>query len=58
MPFTTGLLFVPPLLFFSWTLLRIPAPSRADIAARSPRAPMNAADRWASFGVTGWGLRF
>jgi hypothetical protein len=49
MPFATGLLFVPPLVFFSWMLSRIPAPSRADIAARSVRAPMYAADRWGFF---------
>lgn len=45
MPFWTGLLFVPPLLLFVWMLTRIPAPSLADIAARSERAPMSQYDR-------------
>jgi hypothetical protein len=56
MPFTTGLLFMPPLWFFSWMLSRIPAPSREDIAARSARAPMNSADRWGFFRRYGVGL--
>jgi hypothetical protein len=46
MPFTAGLLFVPPLLLFAWMLSRIPAQSRQDVAARSERTPMNRADRW------------
>jgi hypothetical protein len=49
MPFLTGLLFVPPLLLFTWMLTRIPQPSRLDVAARSERAPMNGAERWAFF---------
>jgi len=49
MPFLTGLLFVPPLLLFTWMLSRIPAPSEQDILARSERKPMNAAERWAFF---------
>jgi hypothetical protein len=49
MPFTTGLLFVPPLLLFAWMLSRIPAPSPEDIAARSERTPMDAAERRAFF---------
>jgi hypothetical protein len=49
MPFATGLLFVPPLLLFVWMLSRIPAPSRADVAARSARTPMTAAQRRAFF---------
>ncbi len=49
MPAVTGLLFVPPLLLFTWMLTRIPAPSRADVAARSERAPMNGSERWAFF---------
>jgi Family of unknown function (DUF5690) len=49
MPFTAGLLFVPPLLAFVWLLAQIPAPSRRDIAARSERTPMSGAERRAFF---------
>jgi hypothetical protein len=49
MPFLAGLLFFPPLLLFTWMLTRIPRPSGPDVAARSERAPMNGAERWALF---------
>jgi hypothetical protein len=49
MPFFAGLLFTPPLVLFTWMLSRIPRPSQHDIAARSERSPMNAAERWAFF---------
>jgi hypothetical protein len=49
MPFLSGLLFVPPLLLFTWMLTRIPQPSRQDVAARTERAPMNRAERWQFF---------
>jgi hypothetical protein len=49
MPFLAGLLFVPPLLLFTWMLTRIPRPSQQDVAARSERTPMNRAQRWAFF---------
>jgi hypothetical protein len=49
MPVMTGLLFFPPLLLFTWMLTRIPRPSPADVAARSERAPMDGAQRWAFF---------
>lgn len=49
MPFLTGLLFVPPLLLFTWMLTRIPRPSPQDVAARSERSPMNRAARWEFF---------
>jgi hypothetical protein len=49
MPFLAGLLFVPPLLLFTWMLARIPRPSRQDVAARSERTPMNGAERWDFF---------
>lgn len=49
MPFLTGLLFLPPLLVFAWMLSRVPAPSAADVAARTERTPMNRAERWAFF---------
>ena len=56
MPFAAGMLFVPPLLLFAWMLSRIPAPSVADIAARSVRAPMDGAERWAFYRRYGLGL--
>jgi hypothetical protein len=45
MPFTAGLLFVPPLLFFVWMLTRIPGPSSEDVSARSERFPMDRQER-------------
>jgi hypothetical protein len=45
MPFSAGLLFVPPLLFFVWMLTRIPAPSSDDVSARSQRMPMDWQER-------------
>lgn len=45
MPAITGLLFVGPLLFFTWMLERIPKPSQEDIALRSERIPMTKKDR-------------
>jgi hypothetical protein len=45
MPALAGLLFVPPLLLFTWMLTRIPRPSPEDVAARSERAPMDGARR-------------
>src|SRR5262249_16716386 len=56
MPFCAGLVFVPPLLLFAWMLSRIPAPSAADVAARSERVPMGAADRRAFYGRYALGL--
>jgi Family of unknown function (DUF5690) len=49
MPALAGLLFVPPLLMFTWMLTRIPPPTVHDVAARSERTPMNGADRWSFF---------
>ena len=49
MPALAGLLFVPPLLFFTWMLTRIPPPTVQDVAARSERRPMNGSDRWSFF---------
>lgn len=45
MPAATGALFLPPLLFCAFLLARLPAPSAADEAARSRRAPMDASAR-------------
>ena len=44
-PFATGLVFAPPLLFFIYLIEKIPAPDEADIAARMNRLPMQAAER-------------
>lgn len=49
MPFFTGLLFVPPLLFFVWMLSRIPRPSIQDLVARSERMPLDSLQRWRLF---------
>jgi hypothetical protein len=49
MPVLAGLIFVPPLLLFTWMLTRIPQPSPADVAARSERPSMDGAERWAMF---------
>jgi hypothetical protein len=49
MPFLSGLIFLMPLFGFVWMLTRIPAPSSADVAARSERVAMNRDDRWRFF---------
>lgn len=45
MPAITGLLFVLPLLFFTWLLEKIPNPTKEDIELRSERIPMTGKDR-------------
>ncbi|MFM8392354.1 MAG: DUF5690 family protein, partial [Acidobacteriota bacterium] len=45
MPFAAGLLFTPPLLFFTWLLTRIPPPTRLDIELRRERPPLVANER-------------
>lgn len=45
MPFVTGCIFTPPLLFFLHLLDRVPAQSEEDIQLRSARQPMNRAER-------------
>lgn len=45
MPAAAGFIFLLPLAGFVWMLVQIPAPSAADIAARSQRPPMSKADR-------------
>lgn len=45
MPAATGALFAPMLLASVWVLVRLPAPSPADEAARVRRAPMDGAAR-------------
>lgn len=45
MPFTAGLLFSIPFLFFVWMLHQIPKPTKEDTAERSERVPMTSQDR-------------
>jgi Family of unknown function (DUF5690) len=45
MPATTGLLFLPVFLVAAYGLSLIPAPSAADVAARTEREPMDAGER-------------
>lgn len=45
MPAITGLLFVLPLLFFTWLLEKIPNPTQEDMELRSERIPMTGKDR-------------
>jgi hypothetical protein len=52
----TGALFLPPFALAVWLLQRLPPPTAEDIAARTVRAPMNAAERRAFFGRFGVGL--
>jgi hypothetical protein len=58
MPFTAGLLFVPPLLFFVWMLTRIPLPSNHDVASRSERAPLGSLSNHRRAFSAGLGLAF
>ncbi|MFO0798515.1 MAG: DUF5690 family protein [Gemmataceae bacterium] len=45
MPAAAGLLFAPALVVFVAMLARVPPPAESDVAVRSARAPMTAADR-------------
>jgi hypothetical protein len=45
MPAVTGLLFLPAFLASVWLLDRVPAPTEADVAARTVRPPMTAQGR-------------
>lgn len=56
MPAVAGALFLLPLLGFVWMLAQIPQPSAADVAARSERVPLNAAERRAFFSRYAGGL--
>ena len=49
MPFVTGLLFVPSLLFGVYLLGKIPPPNAADMAHRTERVPMDSGQRRAFF---------
>jgi len=56
MPFLTGLVFLPLLMFCVWGLTQLPPPNASDIAARVERAPMNAKARAALFAAYAPGL--
>lgn len=56
MPAAAGGLFVPATLLFVWMLSRVPPPTAADVAARSPRPPMTRRDRAAFLRKYGVGL--
>ncbi|MCW3074172.1 MAG: hypothetical protein JWP69_1241 [Flaviaesturariibacter sp.] len=45
MPFMTALVFLLPLVLFVWLLEKIPPPDANDVAHRTARVPMTAADR-------------
>ncbi len=57
MPFIAGLIFILPLLLFTYLLNQLPPPNAEDIAERTKREPMTAAQRRAfvlefAFGLT------
>ncbi|MBX2922215.1 MAG: hypothetical protein KF746_08495 [Chitinophagaceae bacterium] len=56
MPFVMGLLFLPLFFLFVWMLSVVPAPSKEDVIARSPRLPMTNADKRNVFKQYGWGV--
>ncbi len=45
MPFTTGLFFLLPLIFFSFLLKRLPEPSEKDKRSKTERQPLNYKER-------------
>lgn len=56
MPFTAGLVFLLPLLGFTWMLQQIPPPTHQDKEARSERTPMLRSERLAFLKRHGLGL--
>lgn len=56
MPFVAGLVFLPPFLAAVWMLKQLPPPAAEDVAARTQRQPMTAAERRAFFVRFGLGL--
>jgi hypothetical protein len=56
MPFTTGAIFVIPLILFVWMLDRLPPPNIRDIENRTQREPMTRKERIAFFSRFAWGL--
>jgi hypothetical protein len=51
MPFTTGALFLLPMLLFVWLLNHVPPPTEKDIALRSVRPPMTKEERKTFLGM-------
>lgn len=49
MPFLTGLVFLAPLIFFTWMLNQVPPPTVQDEELRTKRLPMNGKERMAFF---------
>jgi hypothetical protein len=45
MPWVTGLVFLLPLLIFTWLLEKTPQPTKEDIVLRTQRKPMNRKER-------------
>ncbi len=45
MPFSTGLIFIIPLLVFGFLLEKIPQPSKEDILSKNKRQPLNKTER-------------
>jgi MFS family permease len=56
MPFTTGLLFLIPILIFAVMLEKIPKPGAEDISLKTERIPMNFEDRKKLFFTFWFGL--
>lgn len=56
LPFTTGLVFILPLLFFVYLLEKIPSPSEADVENRLIRLPMSKTERKKFFKTFTYGL--
>lgn len=56
MPFTSGAIFVGPLLLAVWMLQHAPPPSSADIEHRTVRPPMNKEERQAFLKLFTWPL--
>jgi len=56
MPFTTGLIFIIPLLFFVFLLEKIPPPDEEDTIDRTVRQPMAGEDRRKFLQQFSWGI--
>lgn len=56
MPFWTGMVFILPLILFTWMLNQLPPPSESDEELRTKRLPMNRRERIAFFKEFGVGI--
>lgn len=56
MPFATGILFLPLLLFSVWLLSHLPKPTEEDETLRTKRAAMNGEQRWRFFKQFSFGI--